>query len=240
MPSGLSADGRRLVFRSSGTGFGPDVIAVANIYVRDLGEGRTLLASCAGGAPASSGSETPAVSADGRRVAFSSQATNLRPDGASGIRIVVFVRDLEAGTTRLASRADGADGAAGDGSSQGARLSGDGRHVAFSSAADNLSDADGPLFDAFARDLDAGTTRLVGRAAGPSGTPHAGPAFVVSISADGRYVSFLSNGPLRDSGEPIVGIFRRDVLGPPAGAPPPPAEPSPPAGGGAAVRLSAE
>jgi hypothetical protein len=56
---------------------------------------------------------------------------------------------------------------------------------------------------------------------------------VVSISGNGRYVSFFSNGPLRDGGDSVEGIFRRDVLGGPE------PRPTPPGGSGGNVHLTA-
>ena len=78
------------------------------------------LASRASGAVGAKGNDdsfTSAISADGRFVAFDSAATNLHPDDA-GARpsFDVFVRDLQANTTTLVSRATGATGVKGNGS----------------------------------------------------------------------------------------------------------------------------
>ena len=56
------------------------------------------------------------ISPGGRFVAFDSNASNLHPDDTDATGDV-FVRDLQAGTTTLISRASGADGAKGDGDS---------------------------------------------------------------------------------------------------------------------------
>lgn len=213
--SSISADGRRVVFRSSATNLvAAPTVATTSIYLRDLRTSRTTLVSRADGpdgAPADSGSGGGAISADGRRVAFTSQAGNL--SAAAGARISVFVRDVEAGTTTLASRADGPDGAGADGNSRDPDLSRDGRYVAFSSDAGNLSDADGAGSDVFVRDLATGATRLASRAAGPNGSEHPGPAHSPRLAAAGRVVFFASVGPVRDGGAVRMGIFRRDLLG---------------------------
>lgn len=92
--------------------------------------------------------------------------------------------------TTLVSRANGASGAAALGDAGAPSTSADGRFVAFSSTADNLSDEDGDAYtNVYVRDLQAGTTTLVSRGAegvadGDSSDP--------SISADGRYVAFVS------------------------------------------------
>jgi len=53
-------------------------------------------------APGNGASEDPSISADGRRIAFASTATNLDPGKADPTR-AIFVRDRAAGTTRLVS-----------------------------------------------------------------------------------------------------------------------------------------
>ncbi len=102
----LSADGRRVAFTARGAGEQSTAV-----YVHDLDTGRTELASRAsgaGGPPAMGASSHPSLSADGRRVAFTSDAWNLSPDKCNPAR-GVFVRDLERSTTTLVSRNDGAN-----------------------------------------------------------------------------------------------------------------------------------
>ena len=53
-----------------------------------------------------SDSDCPAISADGRFVAFNSDATNLVPGDTNGARDV-FVRDRQTGTTRAGERRAG-------------------------------------------------------------------------------------------------------------------------------------
>jgi TolB protein len=99
------------------------------------------------------------------------------------------VRDTELGSTILVSAGPGLTLA--DGASYDAAISRDGRYVAFSSQATNLTRGDrNRLADVFLRDLQTQTTTLVSRRAdggtanGPSGTP--------AISADGRFIAFQS------------------------------------------------
>ena len=98
-----------------------------------------------------------------------------------------------ADTTVLVSRAEGGEGPKGDGRSVSPSISGDGRYVAFVSAARNLSaeDRDG-VRDVFVRDLALGTTTLVSRASGPRGAAGNGDSLRPRISAGGRYVAFES------------------------------------------------
>ena len=167
----------------------------------------------AGAQVAGSNSFFPAISADGRFVAFLSDAA-LSPDDTNGVRDV-YLKDRTTGTTTLVSRADGATGAAGNAVvvNEPPSVSSDGRYVAFGSSASNLvvGDANGQ-FDAFVRDTVAGTTTLVSRGAafGVSGDGFSGQ---VHISADGKFVSFASQATNLVAGVTTSGfnIFRRDL-----------------------------
>lgn len=104
----------------------------------------TVLLSRAAGAAGSKGnapSSAPAVSADGSSVAFYSMATNLHPDDPDTDNDV-FVRGVESHDTILVSRASGAAGANGNGSSTAPAVSADGRYVAFDSRGSNLDPGD--------------------------------------------------------------------------------------------------
>ena len=107
----------------------------------------------------------PAISADGRFVAFRSDATNLVPGDTNGATDV-FVRDRQTGTTRRVSVGPG--GAQGNGGSFMPAISADGRFVAFESSATNLVPGDtNDMEDMFVHDRQTGTTRRV--SVGPGG-----------------------------------------------------------------------
>jgi len=100
----LSADGTRVAFTARGAGE-----TDTGVYVHDLTAGTTVLASRATGAvgpPAFGGSSHPSLSADGTRVAFTSDAYNLSPAKCNPAR-GIFVRDLATATTTLVSSGDG-------------------------------------------------------------------------------------------------------------------------------------
>ena len=207
----FSADGRHVAFRTSEALDGGDGNGLSDVYVRDLDTGAVALASRANGAGGAAGdalASSPSLSTDGQQVAFSSAATNLGT--GDGPDSDVFVRDLAAGTTMLASRADGADGAAGDDNSGSPSLSGDGQRVAFDSQATNLGSGADPEADVFVRDLAAGRTLLASRVDGPDGAEAASEAESVSISGDGRRVlfsgddDFLVAGDTNGREEPFV------------------------------------
>jgi Ca2+-binding RTX toxin-like protein len=144
------------------------------------------------GNQANSGSSTPSISADGRFVAFSSDASNLVP-GDTNDETDIFVRDTLTNTTTRVSL-DSAGNQANFGSNGDFSISADGRFVAFSSAATNLVPGDTNRdYDIFVRDrLTNTTTRVSVDSAGNQGNRG---SYSASISADGRFVAFDSNAP---------------------------------------------
>jgi archaellum component FlaF (FlaF/FlaG flagellin family) len=130
----------------------------------------------------------PSMSADGRYVAFHSDASNLVP-GDTNRQKDVFVYDRQADTIERVSLA--ADGTQGSFDSRDPSISADGRYVAFESAASNLvpDDTNGQ-WDVFVYDRQTGTTQRVSLAA--AGTQGNSSSNAPSISADGRYVAFES------------------------------------------------
>ena len=145
---------------------------------------------------ANSSSLDPAVSADGRVVAFVSRASDLVAQDSNGFIDDVFVRDRATGTTELVSVSS--EGLQGNDRSGGTNstvaISADGRYVVFVSLASNLVPGDtNGLGDVFVRDRQAGTTERV--SVGTDGAEANDTSFfdnTVSISADGRYVAFNS------------------------------------------------
>ena len=123
----------------------------------------------AGNATADDGSVTPAISADGNRIAFSSIATNLVPgvDVNGGI-LDVFVRDMAAASTSLVSRTTGANGISGNRISERAAMDASGTRIVFETFASDLvpGDVNGAT-DVLLRDTSALTTELVSRGDGP-------------------------------------------------------------------------
>jgi PKD repeat protein len=188
----LTPDGRYIAFVSYGdnlvTG---DWNESSDIFVRDTQTNTIERVSVStGGDEANSNSYEPAISADGRYVAFYSSADNLVPGDANGTYADIFVHDRQTGTTTLVSRHS--DGTQGNYDSYDPSISADGQFVAFHSYADNLvdDDANGIWGDIFVRDLIAGTTILVSRHS--DGTQGNYGSHQSSISADGQFVAFVS------------------------------------------------
>ena len=93
----------------------------------------------ASGIAGSAPSANPALSSDGRFMAFDSRAGNLIGDAGNGSVIDVFIKDLDAGTVELVSQ--GMSGVPANGHSEVPAINGDGSVVAFTTSATNLSAA---------------------------------------------------------------------------------------------------
>ncbi|MGC3960563.1 MAG: hypothetical protein QM813_22320 [Verrucomicrobiota bacterium] len=148
-----------------------------------------------GGIMTNSASVAPAISADGRYVAFVSDATNLVSNTISN-GPHLYRRDLVANTTELVDADLDGVGSPIDMNNLFLSLSADGRHVAFSAPDGNLTGADDNDFeDVFVRDMQAATNELISARA-PTLVPQTGNAAaapgLVSISADGNRVAYAS------------------------------------------------
>jgi Tol biopolymer transport system component len=151
--SAISGDGRFVAFGSLASNLvAGDANGAADVFVRDRLNASTERVSIdSGGLPGNMNSNMPAISPDGRFVAFGSSATNLVAGDTNG-RDDVFLRDRTSGTTERISLATG--GAQADANSQAPpAVSHDGRFVAFGSLATNLvaGDTNG-VDDVFLRD----------------------------------------------------------------------------------------
>jgi Tol biopolymer transport system component len=149
----------------------------------------TRVSISSSGAQADGHSLTPALSADGRYVAFYSDATNLVDGDTNGVRDV-FVRDQGTRTTTRVSV--DSTGAQGNGHSFAPAISSDGRLVAFSSNASNLAAGDtNSSDDIFVHDGQSGATTRV--SVSTARVEANGGSFSPALSADGRFVAFLSD-----------------------------------------------
>jgi len=207
----LSSDARYVAFNSMASNLVPgDTNGVYDVFVRDRLTHTTERVSVAtGGAQANDYSYKPAISADGRFVAFHSAASNLVPVDTNG-RLDVFVRDRLNGTTELVSVATG--GAQGRGDASEACLSSDGRYVAFVSDSTTLVSGDtNAQWDMFVRDRQNATTERV--SVGIGGVEADGTCFSGSISGDGRFVAFASNAHNLIPGDTLgAHVFARDMV----------------------------
>jgi hypothetical protein len=177
----ISADGSRVAFVAVRGG-----MARPAAWVRDLRTGAVTLASRADGAdgkPTTDWIQGVKLSANGNRVAFVT-ADALDPADKDDVQSL-YVRDVAANRTMLASRADGPAGASANDWAGNAALDADGSRVAFDTSATNLGDGDtDPQTDVHVRDLETGRTLLAGGGNGGSYSP--------AIDASGTHVAFAS------------------------------------------------
>jgi len=206
-PSGgpsFSADGRLVAFHSGAAHLVPgDTNLNDDIFVRDRQTGVVQRESLTwNGMEARDDSSCPALSADGRWLAFLSKAWNMYPGGANlgSPRWDVYLRDRQAGTTtRISVAAAGGDP---DGHSGCPSISGDGSRVVFASSATNLVGGDdNAVSDVFL--FEGGVAGLALLSAAASGGPGDLESVDPVLSGDGAVVAFASRASdLLPSGAP--------------------------------------
>ena len=187
----ISSSGRSVAFASDATNLANgDDNGLADIYVRDMGKGRTIRVSRGlEGEEPDGDSRAPEISARGRAVAFSSSATNLVADDLNDVADV-FLSGVGKGDAERVSVAS--DGAEGDDESLSPALSGDGRTVAFYSYATDLVATDGNgVRDVFVRSVRSNTTERA--SVSSSGTEGDAGSLAPSLSGNGGRVAFSSS-----------------------------------------------
>jgi len=210
----ISPDGRFVAFVSGGTNLSPE--GVGGIFLRDTCRGapgactpstELISVSSAGINADSTFSAAPAVSSDGRYVAFASAASNLVANDTNN-RLDYFVRDTCRGggqfctpsTIRVSltnTLTQGADSAL---LGTGTDISADGRFVAFTTSASLVpEDTTAGTGDVYVRDTCRGatggctpTTFLISNSLDGSSTVNEIRGVMPSMSDDGRYITFYS------------------------------------------------
>jgi Tol biopolymer transport system component len=187
----ISADGTHVAFETLASNLaGSDTNQQEDVYECDLATGQVQRVSTplTDGINTSGNSMDPAISADGRYVAFTSDAGGLVP--GDGTRAGVYWKDMTTGEIRVVDAAPGTVSSNGIGLHP--AISADGEYVSFDSDATDLPgrDLNGATVDVFRRDMISGTIDLVspGDDGGAQGDSTAG-----SISPDGNVVAFSSS-----------------------------------------------
>jgi len=206
----ISSGGRFVAFTSDASNLvAGDTNGASDVFVRDRRNGTTRRISVStAGVKANADSYDPSISANGRFVAFSSDASNLVADDTND-STDVFVRDLWSHTTRRVS-VNSSD-TEGNSVSYLPSISGGGRFVAFSSFASNLVGADAnAAYDVFVRDLRTDTTSRV--SVSTAGVEGDFGSYDPSISADGRFVAFDADATnlVADDTNDTTDVFIRD------------------------------
>jgi Tol biopolymer transport system component len=219
---GMSADGRWIVFTSPASNLVPgDLNYYWDVFVTDrLTHEIHRVSVDSSGHEAIFGGFGGPISADGRLVFFYSYSPDLVAGDTNGM-YDVFVRDRDPDgngifdegneTTERVSLAN--DGSQANSYSNLGGISPDGRYVGFASLADNLVTGDtNGVSDAFVRDRVAGTTIRV--SVDSSGVEGDGDSWGASLSADGRWVLFVSvaGNLVPNDGNGLHDVFLRDTV----------------------------
>lgn len=194
MFASISGDGRYVAFQSDANNLveTEDTNGTADIFVYDRETHTTQLISIApDGEPANNTSSEPNISEDGRYVVFHSYASNLVPKGTKDTNDSIDVFSYDLTTQEITCLSVTNKGKQGNGASYGAVISADNNYVAFSSEATNLVTGDtNKATDVFVQDRQTGEiTRVSINNDGVQGDED---SFTPSLSADGRYVAFVS------------------------------------------------
>ncbi|MGD8168628.1 cell wall-binding repeat-containing protein [Herbiconiux sp. P16] len=191
----MSRDGNVVAFASQSTNLSSNAVSgtVSQIFLHAIDSGTTGLVSVApdGSGGGNRDSSRPVVSADGRRIAYDSQAGNLSPKSAGTVDEQVYLRDTSVLASELVSVNQSGYKSA-SGRSLSASISDDGQRVAFVSYAKDVVRADTRgAGQVYWRDVRLGVTSLVSAtAADPRrGSGGSGGGYP-SISGDGRLVAF--------------------------------------------------
>ncbi len=209
----ISSDGRYTAFASDSTNLTTgDTNGVRDIFLYDNQTATVRRINLSQqGAQANAASATPAISANGAYVAFSSDATNLAQGDANGFSDIFVVNTLT-GAITLDSAPTG--GGQSNGSSYKPSLSSDGRYVVFESSATNLAPGGTAVGTRhiYLRDRTTGATTLVSQST--SGVAGNGNSLEAAISADGRSVVFASDATNLVAGDTngARDIFLRDLV----------------------------
>ncbi len=189
----VSADGRFIAFTSAARLAAADKDDDVDLYVLDVQTGRTTLESPK---PGWAGRYRPIlyprISGNGQFVVFQAVAD----DGPDSFPWQVVLLDRREGTARVVSV--DLHGRLANGHCTQAAISADGTTVVFESLATNLiesGDANGSVADILmVRLSDGGMTRV--NVASDGSQPVAGHSVTPSVSADGRFVAFMSTASL--------------------------------------------
>lgn len=192
----ISADGRHVAFETAAALIPADTNAMSDVYVRDTLAGTTTRVSVSTtGAESAGNCVEGRISADGNRIVFVAAADDLVVGDINGLADAL-VHDRATGTTTLASVST--SGAQANAAVTRVGISGDGATVLLVSASSTLDPAlvGGGHSHVFARDLAAGTTRMLdvnaGGSPGNQSVSLEGPWHAPRCSHDGRHVVFTS------------------------------------------------
>jgi hypothetical protein len=183
-------EGRYIAFISSSVGFSGSTGKHRQVFLRDRNTGITKLISVdENGQEGNADSYNPAISGDGKLVAFESYSSNLVSNDKNGVRDVFVWHST---TNKIERVSVGQDGKEANAESYEPSLSGDGNLIAFTSAASNISQTEKGVSNnnVFIRDITSGSTIMISI---DPGAKKGGGGSKPSISYDGTRIAFYSN-----------------------------------------------
>ncbi|MFO0839491.1 MAG: hypothetical protein U1D55_13325 [Phycisphaerae bacterium] len=208
--SSISDNGRWVAFASSSpTLVAGDTNGATDVFVKDRTTNATVRVSVATGGGQSNGSSTqPFLSPNGRWVVFNSTATNLVV-GDTNAAADIFVHDRDPDLNGIYDEGNGVTtrvsvssvGAQTDGDSTHPMITPDGRYIVFRSFGTTLvaGDTNGTA-DIFVKDLASGAVDRVSTTSADAQVP-GGYLQYPTISADGRFVAFVSTATTLVAGD---------------------------------------
>ena len=211
----MTPDGRYVLFYSEATDIFPlGAVRTADLFVRDLVTGQTKMASInLAGTPSSNPTRFGLISDNGRFVVFTGFANNIASLDTNSSEDV-FIRDMEAGTTKLVSLNAAGTASGALGGSDLLDMTPDARFIVFVSHAQDLTsipDGNNLGRDIFVRDVVNNITKLVSVNLAGSASGN-GTSLEAKISPDGRYVVFTSEASdLVEHDNATRDVFIRDL-----------------------------
>jgi Tol biopolymer transport system component len=211
----ISADGRFVAFRTNSALVGSDDPLDdlhPDIYLHDRNTGRTRLVSKLPSGDAAGDTNSPDISYDGGFVLFTSGsaiAPGGDPDSTDAFR---WRRST--GQSKIVSVSSSETPGNGFFGAEGARISGDGKHVLFMTDASNMVGGDaGDDHDLFVRNVPAGTTRRATLGNGGVEPNSDSQLDIGDISANGRWVTFslFASNLISEDNNSKTDVFVRDM-----------------------------
>lgn len=191
--TGISANGHFVVFSSTASNLvAEDTNGVPDIFLHDRQTGETTRVSVDSSGIESNGTSlSPTMSANGRYVAFTSDASNLVPNDLNLLRDIFVYDRATSTTTRVSVATSGLEGNGPSGAFSPPSVSANGQLLVFESQATNLvpSGTTSPV-NIYLHDLTTQTTTLISQSS--SGTEANGFDLKPSLSGDGRFIAYAS------------------------------------------------
>ncbi len=207
----MSFSGRYVAFSSWASNLVPDDDnEVSDVFRKDMMTGEITV--CSANEAGTAGNERsfhPAISADGRYIAFASHASNLVLNDSNQVTDV-FLKDMDTGALTMCSASPHKGQA--NGISQCPSISPEGAYVAFETVASNLAPDDTNRHeDIYVKEIDTGT--LVRRSTSSSGEQGKTGSFQPCLSADGIYLVFYSGASefVPDDLQGFFDVFRKEL-----------------------------